>query len=411
MKKNLYLTLALAGMLALTGCSNASGEVPDAGSESSSAAASEAASSDAAAENVSDETEADVTDTAADSTDTITVTDMNGREVTVPRNPDSVVLTALPLPSIYALTGAPVENLKGIHPGSTSAIENSIMGSMYPDLVGIADNFVEGQDINVEELLKIDPDVVIYWGEYENQYEALKSVNIPAVGVFGEKGGNVVATLKTWVGIMGQLFGTTGNTDKVIDYANEALKEVNEKVSALSDEEKPKVLYLYNHSKEQISASGSGFYGGFWIDAAGGNNVAKEIENFGDVNMEQIYEWDPDIIILTTFTETMPDDLYNNSIDGQDWSQVSAVKNGKVYKEPLGVYRWYVPCGDTPLMVKWMAQTLHPELFDYDMIDEIKKYYKEFYDYDVTDEQAQGILDASPEAAKGTSWNATRSGK
>ncbi len=62
-------------------------------------------------------------------------------------------------------------------------------------------------------------------------------------------------------------------------------------------------------------------------------------------------------------------------------------------------------------MVKWMAQTLHPEIFDYDMIKEIKDYYKEFYSYDVTDDQAKGILDASPDAAKGTNWNATKSGK
>lgn len=412
--KKTYLTLALAGAMALTACGQAGTEVPKATSAETTAVTAESSEAPEASE--ADKTSSGDNASAADSadstsSDSITVTDMNGREVNIPKDIDSVVLTALPLPSIYALTGAPIENLKGIHPGSTSAIANSIMGSMYPDLVGIADNFVEGQDINVEELLKIDPDVVIYWGEYENQYEALKSVNIPAVGVFGEKGGNVVDTLKTWVDIMGQLFGTTGNTDKVIDYANEALKEVDAKVSTLKEEEKPKVLYLYNHSSEQISASGSGFYGGFWIDAAGGNNVAKEIENFGDVNMEQIYEWDPDIIILTTFTETMPEDLLENKIEGQDWSQVSAVKNGKVYKEPLGVYRWYVPCGDTPLMVKWMAETLHPDLFDYDMISEIKKYYKEFYDYDVTDEQAQGILDASPEAAKGTSWNATKSGK
>ena len=85
--------------------------------------------------------------------------------------------------------------------------------------------------------------------------------------------------------------------------------------------------------------------------------------------------------------------------------------NGKVYKEPLGIYRWFVPCGDTPLMVKWMAQVVHPELFDYDMIGEIKDYYKMFYDYDVTDEQAQGILDASPEAAKGANWNASATRK
>ena len=64
---------------------------------------------------------------AEESTETesyITVTDMNGRDVQVPTEIDSVVLTALPLPSIYALTGAPIENLKGVHPGSTSAIEN-----------------------------------------------------------------------------------------------------------------------------------------------------------------------------------------------------------------------------------------------------------------------------------------------
>ena len=407
MKKKIYLSLITAGMLALSACGKASADAQSventADKEVTETATPEAETTEEAA--ATEETASE------ESSDSITVTDMNGREVTIDGDIDSVVLTALPLPSIYAITGAPIENLKGVHPGSTSAIENSIMGSMYPDLVGIADNFVEGQDINVEELLKIDPDVVIYWGEYENQYEALNSVNIPAVGVFGEEGGDVVATLKTWVDIMGQLFGTRGNTDKVIEYANTALDEVSDKVSSLSDEEKPRVLYLYNHSNEQISASGSGFYGGFWIEAAGGNNVAKEIENFGDVNMEQIYEWDPEIIILTTFTETMPDDLYNNTIDGQDWSQVSAVKNGKVYKEPLGVYRWYVPCGDTPLMVKWMAKTVHPEIFDYDMITEIKDYYKEFYDYDVTDEQAQGILDASPDAAKGTSWNANKSGK
>ena len=348
---------------------------------------------------------------AVDGGDTVTVVDMNGREAVVPKDIDTVALTALPLPSIYALSGAPIENLKGVHPGSTSAIENSIMGAMYPGLVGINDGFVEGQEINIEELLKIDPDVVIYWAEYENQYEAMTAAGIPCVGVKGVEGGSVVETLRVWLDIMGQVFGTTGNTEQVLDYADAAMQEVQDVTGGLDEEEKPRVLYLYNHSKEQISAAGSNFYGGFWIESSGGVNVAAELDQFGDVNMEQIYEWDPEMIVLTTFTETMPEDLYSNSIEGQDWSEVSAVKNGKVYKEPLGVYRWFVPCGDTPLMVKWMAQVVHPELFDYDMVQEIKAYYKTFYDYDVDDDQARGILDASPEAAKGTSWNASSTRK
>ena len=45
------------------------------------------------------------------------------------------------------------------------------------------------------------------------------------------------------------------------------------------------------------------------------------------------------------------------------------------------------------------------------MIQEIKDYYAQFYDYEVTDEQAQGILDAQPEAAKGASFGSSSSNK
>ena len=98
--------------------------------------------------------------------------------------------------------------------------------------------------------------------------QALQSVGIPAVGVKGAEGGDVIATLSTWLDIMGQMFGTTGNTEGVIEYANTVKQEVADKLADATEEEKPKVLYLYNHSKEQISACGSNFYGGYWIESA-----------------------------------------------------------------------------------------------------------------------------------------------
>ena len=335
---------------------------------------------------------------------TITITDQNGMEVVIPENPSRLVTTALPLPSIYALTGAPIENLVGVHPGSTSAIENSVMGAMYPQLSGIADNFINGTDVNVEELLKLEPDVVLYWAEYLEQYEAMTNAGITAVGVKPQDNGNVLSTLESWLSIMGEIFGTTGNVDKVIEYGRKLEAEIAEKTAKIPEEDRQKVLYLYNHSEDDISVSGNGFYGQYWIDAAGGINVAADLNGATSVNMEQIYEWNPDIIIITTFTETMPEDLYNNTIDGQDWSHIDAVKNGKVYKEPLGVYRWFPPSGDAPLMLMWMANTLYPEVFDYDMKDEIEDYYERFYNYDLEDEQIEGILSANPEAAKGANF-------
>ena len=335
---------------------------------------------------------------------TVSIVDQNDMTATIEKNPDRVVMTALPLPSIYALTGQPLEYLVGVHPGSTSAIENSVMASMYPELAGIADGFIEGTDINVEELMKLDPDVVMYWAEYLEQYEVLNSAGISAVGVKTQGDGDVLTTLESWLEIMGQMYDDSGNVDKVIEYGRSVEAETNEVIDTIPEEEKPRVLYLYNHSSEDISVSGTKFYGDYWINAGGGINVAQELEGPSSVNMEQIYEWNPDIIILTTFTETMPEDLYNNTIDGQDWSQINAVKNGKVYKEPLGVYRWFPPSGDAPLMLKWMAQTLNPDYFDYNMVEEIKDYYNEFYQYELTDEQVDGILTANPEAAKGASF-------
>lgn len=59
-------------------------------------------------------------------------------------------------------------------------------------------------------------------------------------------------------------------------------------------------------------------------------------------------------------------------------------------------------------MAKRMAQTLHPDLFTYDMTEEIISYYKEFYQYGLTQEQAEGILEAVPEAAKGASFGISK---
>ena len=334
----------------------------------------------------------------------IEVVDQNNMTARVPAEVRRAVMTALPLPSVYALTGAPIEYIVGMHPGSSSAIENSVMAAMYPSLLGIKSNFIEGQDINVEELIKLSPDVVMYWAEYTNQYNVMKTANIPAVGVKTQGGGDAITTLETWLNIMGQIFSTQGNAQKVIEYGRQIQKEIAAKTGSLTDQEKPKTIMLYGHSAEAISVGSTGEYGGFWVESTGGFNPARDIKGNPTVNMEQIYAWNPDIIVITTFSQTMPQDLYNNTIPGQDWSHVKAVRERKVYKEPLGVYRWYPPSGDAPLMVKWMAQIQHPDLFTYDMKEEVKKYYQEFYNYTLTDAQAEGILSSNPEAARGADW-------
>ena len=96
--------------------------------------------------------------------------------------------------------------------------------------------------------------------------------------------------------------------------------------------------------------------------------------------MEQVYEWNPDKIFITNFSSYLPEDLYDNTIEGHDWSQVKAVQEGEVYKFPLGMYRWFPPSSDTPLSLLWLAQQIQPDLFnDIDLDNEVKEYYQTFY--------------------------------
>lgn len=402
-KRFLISTIVLAMMCSLGACAQSE---PEAAQDPSPADAAQ--QQEESPQEIAPEASANEEPSAEAGEEGITVVDQNGMTVTFDEPIQRVVTTALPLPSVYAVTGAAISNIVGMHPGSESAIENSVMAAMYPELLGIPSGFIEGEDINIEELLKLSPDVVMYWAEYMNQYEVMSNAGIKAVGVKTQGDGDALVTLESWLEIMGTMFGTTGNTDEVIAYGNQMKDEIQAVVGDLPEEEKPRTLILFNHSSEDISVSGGNHYGQVWIGATGGVNVSSELSGTPAVNMEQIYQWNPDVIIISTFTETMPEDLINNTISGQDWSQVKAVQEGKVYKEPLGVYRWYPPSGDAPLMLKWMAQTQHPDLFTYDMKTDIIDYYKQFYGYDLTDEQAEGILASNAEAARGSNWGQSK---
>ena len=121
--------------------------------------------------------------------------------------------------------------------------------------------------------------------------------------------------------------------------------------------------------------------------------------------MEQIYAWNPDLIFMTNFNTYYPDDLYNNTVEGYDWSAVDAVKNQRVYKMPLGMYRSYTPGVDCPVTLLWMAKTAYPEQFeDVDVIEQAKKYYKEVFGIDLTDEQAKSIFEPAQSAGGGFSY-------
>ena len=196
--------------------------------------------------------------------------------------------------------------------------------------------------------------------------------------------------LKKDLALVGKVLDKEDFTQELINYHNDTETYFTNKKDPIAAADQKSVLYLQNN---KLSVAGSKNINNYLLELTGGRNVAAGLEKkWAEVNMEQIMEWNPEIIYLSNFDDTMPEDLYENKIEGQDWSNIDAVKNHRVYKTPVGTLRWDAPCVETPLMLKWMGSIQQPEIFsDYDIRSDIKDFYKKFFNHDLTDEEIDTI--------------------
>ncbi|MGI5978832.1 MAG: ABC transporter substrate-binding protein, partial [Oscillospiraceae bacterium] len=343
---------------------------------------------------------------AAANSATVTVTDHNGNSVTVPKDAKRIVVCDIyPLPSVLSVFFDSADRIVGMPDVSMSAAQNGLLGQLYPEILNAQTGFIKGTEVNTEELMKLKPDVVFYSAESPRLGEQLTQAGFAAVAISASKWDyNCVETLKQWIALLSRIFPENDKTKTVQEYSEKVLKQISDKTSTLADSEKKRAFFLFKYDDSTIMTSGERFFGNWWAETTGAVNVSKELpnENAAAVTMEQIYQWNPDVIFITNFTKAQPDDLYNNTIGANDWSAISAVQKKQVYKMPLGMYRSYTPGADTPVTLLWMAKTLYPELFsDVDITKETVDYYKAVFGVTLTDEQANAIFAPASSAANG----------
>lgn len=334
------------------------------------------------------------------------VTDDNGNVVKLPKKIDRIVVCdILPLPSVLAVFFDSAKKIVGMSSASMSAAKNSLLSELYPDILKAQTGFINDSDVNIEELAKLNPDVVFYSASSKALGDKLAKAGFCAIAVSPSKWGyNSIETLDNWIAMLSKIFPENDKAKIVKDYSNKTYSMVQKRVSSIPDSARARVFFLFRYSQSAISTSGSSFFGQWWADAIGAANVAKEItkDNAVTVNMEQIYKWNPDTVFITNFTTAQPSDLYNNSVGSYNWSAINAVKSKKVYKMPLGMYRSYTPGVDTPVTLMWLAKTVYPEKFsDINITNETKKYYKTVFGVTLTDKQANSIFAPASGAGKG----------
>lgn len=321
------------------------------------------------------------------------IIDDRGKSIKIPTEVCRIVSLCKPFAEIIWTVDGTGERIVGIHPSAKVALENSMLGKLAPELKDAGTEFTEMStfDVNVEELVKLKPDLVFQWTSKIKEIEKMEQAGITVVGVaYHKEGMEEHERVPHWLELIGKILNKEDRSSELAQYYRNTVEEITAITSTIPEDKKPVILNL--RSLEQLRA----FYFP-WFETAGAIDPMKDATNMTTLNMEQVLTWNPDIIYISNFCDKMPEDLLKNNIKGQDWNDVKAVKNGQVYKIPLGTYRWGPPNTESSLCMWWAASIQHPELFkNYPIKQRIKDFYQKFYNYELSDKELEWILNPIP---------------
>ncbi|WP_312942850.1 ABC transporter substrate-binding protein [Oscillibacter sp.] len=322
-----------------------------------------------------------------------TITDLGGHEVTIPAPIEigKIVILSPPVMSFVVSAIPDTEMIVGINSRSFLTSNPQIVERVLPNWKSVESSFVDVNfAVNTESLLALEPDIIFYYGDF--QKKGIEGLSIPAVD-FLMKGVNSPEKMSVaWDRQIREILGTDTSVgiQKEWDITNAKLEKLLENVG----EQKKRGLCIKLNQAGSIMVMGSDSFDGWaqsFFALSGIENVATSIEGTGEVSMEQIYEWNPDLIMC--FQDVPASYILENSIEGQDWSLLTAWKNKQVFDVPRTTYAWVTPCADSPLFPLWLVSKAYPELVsDGEVRTEIKEYYQRNYSVTLTEQDIDSIL-------------------
>jgi iron complex transport system substrate-binding protein len=320
------------------------------------------------------------------------IKDMLGNTVVIPKEVKRVALFGGPTGQIAYLLGAQ-DKLCAV----TSTIRLSkLVQEMDPNIKNIPAPRTVSGSINIEELIMSNPELVLA-GDIDGEIVKRKT-DIPVALLLSSMKEGFEA-IKNEVKFFAEIFNKHDRATYFIDYLDKTVNMIKERTKDIPAE-KRKIVYNGYQKNHLVTIGGDMFIQEF-IETAGCRNAAATIstkagrkeglhQGLGVVSMEQVIEWDPDIIVINMENS---DDMYKDA----RWSQIRAVRNKAIYKQPTGIFILDRPTVESAfLYTLWIAKTAYPEKFhDVDMNKEVKKFYKEIFGFKLSDSQVKNILNGS----------------
>ncbi len=237
---------------------------------------------------------------------------------------------------------------------------------------------------NVEQIVALAPDLVIMKGLMEDATAtALGEVGIPVLYVNLETVEEFFQDLAN----IGAVLGNTERAEEIAAYYQTRLDLLAERMANLAEEDKPDVLlmsYSDRGGEVAVQVPAAAWMQTTQVVRAGGHPVwldsAAPTDGWTVVNLEQISQWNPDMIFVIVPYSADPQAILDSLKADSNWAALQAVQNGQMYGFPRDVFGWDQPEPRWILGMQWLATKIHPELFsDLDIDAEVVSYFSQLY--------------------------------
>ncbi|WP_037372685.1 ABC transporter substrate-binding protein [Anaerovorax odorimutans] len=303
------------------------------------------------------------------------IIDAEGREVTFPENINKIAITC---------NGGTTHEV-AIFGGADMIVAQPSMEKfpqllkMYPQFKDVI-NAGSFDDVNIEQLMETEPDIALVGISSKKGNALIENVGLPTYTML--IGWATIEPLKQEFLNIGKMLNNEKKAKSLVKHWDDTLAELDNTLSEIPQNERKKVYY----TGKVITKANTGDWGRSWIEGSGGIFAVPKDVN-GDISVEQVMEWNPDVIITQGGNGTA--DLLGDS----RIQNINAIKNKEVYECPIGGFWWDRPSPESTLGFLWLAKTLYPEYTkDIDLKKETKDFYKEFYEYDLPDDEYESFF-------------------
>ncbi|NMC45724.1 MAG: ABC transporter substrate-binding protein [Chloroflexi bacterium] len=314
----------------------------------------------------------------------IELTDAMGNQVAFQELPSNIVVTGKQTPMIIDLMYLfPAAETKIVGIENRSQTTKNFLESFSPSS---AAKIVLEKGAGAEQIAALDSDLVILKTSMAEELGArLQTLGIPTLYVSMES----IPELETDITNIGLVLGQPERASEVIGLYNQMTADIQSKIDQTATE-KPDVLLLqYSEDNGEISfeVPPATWLQTNLVEMAGGNPVWTDAASTGGwatVNMEQIANWNPDIIFVVNYFGNS-EETVSQLMENEVWQQLAATQNGTLYGFPGDFISWDQPDSRWILGYNWMAMKINPDAFaDVNFEDVVSNFYQQFYGIDET---------------------------